>query len=102
MEDAGKETINRDFCPPLRGRPVAFAPGEGRTGGRERVAREAIEEILSGAEAGEGAFRMLRTRVQLSEAGRERLEAEFGRLLRELNDPDAPPVDLIMLSVRQD
>lgn len=81
--------------------PSAFAAGEDRLSQRERMARATLEELLAGADLGEGAFRLLRTRVRLSEAGRERLEAEVSRLVQELNDPAAPAVDLMMLSVRQ-
>jgi hypothetical protein len=57
--------------------------------------------MLSGAPDEEGAFRMLRTRAHLTEAGRERLEADIARLLQDYSDPEAPAVDLMMLSVRQ-
>jgi len=81
--------------------PSAFAPGEGRASERQRVARATLEEMLAGAHDGEGAFRMLRSRARLTQKGRERLESELARLLEELNDPAAPPVDLMLLSVRQ-
>jgi transposase InsO family protein len=46
-------------------------------------------------------FRLLRTRVRLGERARETLEAELARLLRELNEPAAPAVGLLLPSVRQ-
>jgi hypothetical protein len=46
-------------------------------------------------------FRLLRTRVRLGERARETLEAELARMLRELHDPAAPAVDLMLPSARQ-
>jgi hypothetical protein len=103
-EEKRRSVIERTFQAVARRfavSPTAFAPGENRASERERVARSTLEEMLSGAQEGEGAFRMLRTRARLNQAGRERLESELGRLLHELNDPAAEPVDLMMLSVRQ-
>lgn len=105
-EERKRATVERTFQTAARRfavSPAAFAggPGEGATSERERLARAAVEQLLAGADQGAGAFRLLRTRVHLTEAGRERLEKELSRLLRELNDPQAPPVDLLMLSARQ-
>lgn len=102
-EEKVRSVIERTFqaaAPRFAVSPSAFGGG-GRAGARERVARGAVEELLVGAEDEAGAFRLLRTRVRLDDKGRERLEAELARLLRELDDPAAPPVDLIMLSARQ-
>ena len=79
--------------------PSAFG-GEGRAGTRERIARTYVEELLAAAAEGEGAIRIMRTRLRLSQQGRERLEAEIARLLPELEDKDAPFVELLMLSAR--
>lgn len=81
--------------------PSAFGAEGEAAGERGKVAREALETLLIGADDGEGALRLLRTRVRLSQAGRETLEAELARLLDSLDDPGAPAVDLLMLSVRQ-
>jgi len=103
-EEKVRSVIERTFqaaAPRFAVSPSAFGAGGGRAGARERVARGAVEELLAGARDEEGAFRLLRTRVRLDEKGRERLEAELARLLGELDDPAAPPIDLIMLSARQ-
>lgn len=105
-EEKKRATVERTFRTAARRfavSPSAFAggAGPGAAGERERLARAAVEELLAGADRGPGAFRLLRTRVGLTDAGRERLETELARLLRELNDPEAPPVDLLMLSARQ-
>lgn len=85
--------------------PAAFGGesggGGGRAGERGRIARANVEELLGGAEDKEGAFRLLRTRLPLSQAGREKLEAGLQRLLDELREPGAPYVDLLMMSARQ-
>lgn len=91
------ETVARRFAVS----PAAFGGEGGRGTEREKLARAAIEELLAGAEDKEGAFRLLRTRVPLSEAGREKLEAGVQRLLEELKEPGAPQVDLMLLSARQ-
>jgi DNA-binding transcriptional ArsR family regulator len=91
------ETVARRFAVS----PAAFG-GEGeRAGERGRIARANVEELLAGAEDAPGAFRLLRTRVPLGEAGREKLEAGIQRLLEELKEPGAPQVDLMLLSARQ-
>ena len=103
-EEKKRATIERTFQTAARRfavSPSAFAGGAGPSSEREHVARGAVEQLLAGAADGPGAFRLLRTRVRLTEAARERLEDELSRLLRELDDPEAPPVDLVMLSARQ-
>lgn len=103
-EEKRRSVVERTFRAAARRfavSPSAFGPAGGRTGARERVARAAVEELLGGAADKKGAFRLLRTRVRLGEEGRERLEAELARLLRELDDPAAPAVDLVMLSARR-
>jgi DNA-binding MarR family transcriptional regulator len=80
--------------------PTAFGGGS-RIDERGRIARAYLEEILSGGDTGEGAFRLMRTRVGLTEEGRARLENEIARLLEELNDPAAPVIDLMLLGVRR-
>jgi DNA-binding transcriptional ArsR family regulator len=82
--------------------PSAFGGEGGRAGARERIARAYVEELLAAAEDEEGAIRIMRTRLRLGQAGRERLEREIARLLPELEDPDAPFVELLMLSARQE
>jgi DNA-binding transcriptional ArsR family regulator len=91
------ETVARRFAVS----PAAFRGEGGRAGERGRIARANVEELLAGAEDAEGAFRLLRTRVPLSQAGREKLEAGLQRLLDELKEPGAPHVDMMMLSARQ-
>jgi DNA-binding transcriptional ArsR family regulator len=81
--------------------PSAFGAEGGAGGARGKVARANVEELIAGGDEGAGAFRLMRTRVPLSESGRERLEAGIARLLEELKDPDAPAVDLLLMSVRQ-
>jgi DNA-binding transcriptional ArsR family regulator len=104
-EEKRRSVIERTFAVAARRfavSPSAFGPAGGRAGARERVARAAVEELLAGAADKKGAFRLLRTRVRLTDDSRERLEAELARLLQELDDPAALPVDLVMLSARQD
>lgn len=91
------ETVARRFAVS----PAAFGGGQSRSRQRDRIARANLEELLAGAVAGEGAFRLMRTRVRLGPDGRERLETELARLLDRLQDPDAPEIDLMMLSARQ-
>ena len=81
--------------------PTAFGGEGGRADERSRIARVYLEEILSGGDTGEGAFRLMRTRVGLTDQGRARLENEIARLLEELNDPAAPVIDLMLLGVRR-
>ena len=81
--------------------PTAFGGESGRADERGRIARAYLEEILSGGDTGEGAFRLTRTRVGLTDEGRVRLENEIARLLEELNDPTAPVIDLMLLGVRR-
>jgi helix-turn-helix protein len=81
--------------------PAAFGADQGRARKRDRIARANLEELLAGAALGEGAFRLLRTRVRLGAAGRERLEIELARLLEKLDEPNAPEIDLMMLSARR-
>ncbi|WP_395613076.1 helix-turn-helix domain-containing protein [Allosphingosinicella sp.] len=82
--------------------PSAFG-GEGSPADeRGRIARAYLEEVLAGGDAGEGAFRLMRTKARLTDEGRARLENEIARLLKELTDPDAPLIDLMMVGVRQD
>lgn len=103
-EEKRRSVVERTFQAAARRfavSPSAFATGEGRASERERVARATVEEMLAGAPDEEGAFRMLRTRAHLSQAGREALEADLARLLQEYSDPREPAVDLMMLSVRQ-
>jgi DNA-binding transcriptional ArsR family regulator len=103
-EEKRRSVIERTFAVAARRfavSPSAFGPAGGRAGARERVARAAVEELLGGAADKPGAFRLLRTRIRLTEAGRERLEAELTRLLHALDDPAAPAIDLVMLSARQ-
>lgn len=80
--------------------PAAFGGGS-RIDERGRIARAYLEELLAGGDAGEGSFRLLRTRARLTEEGRAQLESEIGRLLQELADPDAPLIDLMMIGMRQ-
>lgn len=80
--------------------PAAFGGGS-RIDERGRIARAYLEELLAGGDAGEGAFRLMRTKARLTDAGRARLESEIGRLLQELADPEAPLIDLMMIGVRQ-
>ena len=91
------ETVARRFTVS----PSAFGAEGSAAGERGKVARANLEELLAGGDGGAGAFRLMRSRVRLSEQGRERLEAGIAGLLEELGDPDAPPVDLLMLSLRQ-
>jgi DNA-binding transcriptional ArsR family regulator len=91
------ETVARRFAVS----PAAFGGEGGRAGERGRIARANVEELLDGAEDKEGAFRLLRTRLPLSQSGREKLEAGLQRLLDELKEPGAPEVDLLMMSARQ-
>ena len=81
--------------------PSAFGGDGSRTDERGRIARAYLEEILAGGDGGEGAFRLMRTRVGLSEDSRAALEDEIARLLEKLHDPDAPMIDLMMIGVRQ-
>jgi DNA-binding transcriptional ArsR family regulator len=102
-EEKRRATVERTFRTAARRfavSPAAFARGA-RQDERERLARAGLEELLAGAAPGAGAFRLLRGRARLSESGRERLEAELARLLRELDDPAAPPVDVMLLSARR-
>ena len=80
--------------------PAAFGGADG-PGSRERIARAYVEEVLEGAGKDAGAVRLLRTRVRLTEAARERLEDGLARLLQELDDPSAPFVELLLLGARQ-
>ena len=80
--------------------PTAFGGGS-RIDERGRIARAYLEELLAGGEAGEGAFRLLRTRARLTDEARVTLEEEIARLLQELADPDAPLIDLMMVGMRQ-
>ena len=80
--------------------PAAFGGGS-RIDERGRIARAYLEELLAGGEAGEGAFRLLRTRARLSDEGRAKLENEIARLLEELTDPEAPLIDLMLIGMRQ-
>ncbi len=81
--------------------PSAFGGDGSRADERGRIARAYLEELLAGGDAGEGAFRLMRTRARLTDDGRAKLESEIARLLQELADPDAPLIDLLMLGVRQ-
>jgi DNA-binding transcriptional ArsR family regulator len=80
--------------------PAAFGGGS-RIDERGRIARAYLEELLAGGDTGEGAFRLMRTKVHLTDEARATLENEIARLLRELSDPDAPLIDLMMVGVRQ-
>ena len=80
--------------------PTAFGGGS-RIDERGRIARAYLEELLAGGDTGEGAFRLMRTKARLTDAARATLENEIARLLRELSDPDAPLIDLMMVGVRQ-
>lgn len=80
--------------------PAAFGGGS-RIDERGRIARAYLEELLAGGEAGEGAFRLMRTKARLTDEARATLENEVARLLQELADPDAPLIDLMMVGVRQ-
>jgi len=80
--------------------PSAFAGGASAGAERGRIARNNLEEVLAGTADFPGALRLMRTRARLTEASRERIEAELGRLVRELNDPKAPMVDLLAISAR--
>ena len=82
--------------------PSAFGGDGSRADERGRIARAYLEELLAGGDAGEGAFRLMRTRARLTDEGRSRLESEIARLLQELADPDAPLIDLMMIGMRQD
>jgi DNA-binding transcriptional ArsR family regulator len=79
--------------------PSAF--GGDRADERARIARSYLEELLAGGDAGEGAFRLMRTKARLTDAGRVRLETEIARLLKELADPEAPLIDLMMIGMRE-
>ena len=81
--------------------PSAFGGDGSRADERGRIARAYLEELLDAGAPSEGAFRLLRTRARLNDEGRARLESEVARLLQELADPDAPMLDLMMISVRQ-
>jgi DNA-binding transcriptional ArsR family regulator len=81
--------------------PSAFGGDGSRADERGRISRACLEELLAGGDAGEGAFRLMRTRARLSDEGRVRLESEIARLLRELADPAAPLIDLMLVAVRQ-
>ena len=82
--------------------PSAFGGDGSRADERGRIARAYLEEVLAGGDAGEGAFRLMRTKARLTDEGRARLENEIARLLKELTDPNAPLIDLMMIGVRQD
>ncbi len=82
--------------------PSAFGGDGSRADERGRIARAYLEELLAGGDSGEGAFRLMRTKVRLTDEGRARLESEVTRLLQELADPDAPLIDLMLLGVRQE
>ena len=81
--------------------PSAFGGDGSRADERGRIARAYLEEVLAGGDAGEGAFRLMRTKARLTDEARATLENEIARLLRELSDPDAPLIDLMMVGVRQ-
>ena len=81
--------------------PSAFGGDGSRADERGRIARAYLEELLAVGDAGEGAFRLMRTRARLTDAGRARLESEIARLLQELADPDAPLVDLMLIGMRE-
>lgn len=81
--------------------PSAFGGDGSRADERGRIARAYLEEVLAGGDAGEGAFRLMRTKARLSDESRAKLENEIARLLRELADPDAPLIELMMIGMRQ-
>jgi DNA-binding transcriptional ArsR family regulator len=81
--------------------PSAFGGDGSRADERGRIARSYLEELLAGGDAGEGAFRLMRTRARLTDEGRARLESEIARLLKELSDPEAPLIDLMLIGMRQ-
>lgn len=81
--------------------PSAFGGDGSRADERGRIARAYLEEVLAGGDTREGAFRMMRTKARLTEEARVQLENEIARLLRELSDPDAPLVDLLLIGMRQ-
>lgn len=102
-EEKKRATIERTFRTVARRfavSPTAFSSDPAACE-RGRLARAGVEELLADAAEDKGAFRLLRTRVHLTEEARERVEAELGRLLHELNDPAAPAVDLLMVTTRR-
>lgn len=81
--------------------PTAFGGDGSRADERGRIARAYLEELLAATDDSEGAFRLMRTKVRLTEEGRARLENGIARLLEELADPEAPLVDLMLIGMRQ-
>ena len=81
--------------------PSAFG-GAGAGGDRRAaIARANLEELLGRAAPETGAMRIARSSARLTPEVLERLEAAFGRLLEELDDPAAPEVDLMLFSARR-
>jgi DNA-binding transcriptional ArsR family regulator len=81
--------------------PTAFGGDGSRADDRGRIARAYLEEVLAGGDPGEGAFRLMRTKARLTDEARATLENEIARLLKELADPEAPLVDLMLVGMRQ-
>jgi DNA-binding transcriptional ArsR family regulator len=82
--------------------PSAFGGEVDLEARREALARTSLEELLDSAATGEGNLRLARSAARLNTSGLERLEAEVGRLLQELEDPSAPQVDVLLISARRD
>ena len=80
--------------------PSAFGGDGSRADERGRIARSYLEEVLAGGDAGEGAFRLMRTKARLSDEARAKLENEIARLLKDLADPDAPLIELMLIGMR--
>jgi DNA-binding transcriptional ArsR family regulator len=104
-EEKRRAVIERSFQVSARRfavSPAAFGGG-GESLDRKRTAivRAGVEEMLAAASSEEGAFRLARVHARLSVAALERIEGEIARLVREAEDPAAPPVDLLLLSSRR-
>jgi predicted transcriptional regulator len=81
--------------------PASFDPGAGREAERARIARSSVEDMLAASSGEEGAFRMVRGSRRLSASALERLEVELMRLMVQLEEPDAPLVDVMLLATRR-
>lgn len=81
--------------------PAAFGGDGSRADERGRIARAYLEELLAAGDPGEGAFRLMRTKARLTDEARAKLENELAHLLKELSDPDAPLVELMLIGMRQ-
>ncbi|MCW3847145.1 helix-turn-helix domain-containing protein [Sphingomonas sp. LB-2] len=67
---------------------------------RAAVVARAMQDALGHAGKADGSLRLANLSARLSPESVERIEAELGRLARELNDPAAAEVRLLLLSAR--